>query len=186
MSLRARIGHLLARACKAYVARKKLEPRIIGRRLAKNYLVRYYPYGRRTTFEESVAKRVAAPLKGATTPPPEIARRLNLFLHNFQDSDRDKELHSHPHKWGLALVLSGGYHEERVHDPLWVQALGLKPLIQNRTYLPLSFNFLESIDFHRIDLIEEDAWTLFLVGPEVASWGFWDRVTGKFVPYEGD
>jgi hypothetical protein len=186
MSLRASIGHLLARACKAYVARKRLEPRIIGRRLAKNYLLRYYPYGRRSTFEESVAKRVNAPLKGATPAPPQVARQLNLFLHNFQDSDRDKELHSHPHKWGLALVLSGGYREERCHDPLRVQQSGIKPLVQKRTYLPLSFNFIEAIDFHRIDLIEQDAWTIFLVGPEVDGWGFWDRDTGVFRPYEGD
>jgi hypothetical protein len=186
MSLRASIGHLLARVCKAYVARKKLEPRIIGRRLAKNYLLRYYPYGRRTTFEESVAKKVAEPLAGATRAPEKIARQLNLFLHNFQDSDRDKELHSHPFKWGLAIVLSGGYREERTHDPLLLQQHGIKPHIQKRTHLPLSFNFIEAVDFHRVDLIEEDAWTIFLVGPEVDTWGFWDRDTGKYAPYEGD
>jgi hypothetical protein len=180
MSLRTSLGHLLARACKAYVARKQLEPRIIGRRLAKNYLLRYYPYGRRSTFEESVAKKVEAPLAGATAAPKKIARQLNLFLHNFQDSDRDHELHSHPWKWGLAVVLSGGYREERVHDPLTVQSKGVKPLVRTHTYLPLSINFLEAEDFHRIDLSEGDAWTLFLAGPERDDWGFWDRNTGAF------
>ena len=39
---------------------------------------------------------------------------------------------------------------------------------------PWSLNFLTHRDFHRVYLHNGDAWTLFLVGPVVQSWGFWD------------
>ena len=37
--------------------------------------------------------------------------------------------------------------------------------------------------FHRVDLLEDDAWSLFLVGPKTKSWGFWDRVTGQYTEW---
>ena len=37
--------------------------------------------------------------------------------------------------------------------------------------------------FHRVDLLEDDAWSHFLVGPKTKSWGFWDRVTGQYTEW---
>lgn len=94
-------------------------------------------------------------------------RYFNLFLHHFLRSDDDGALHSHPWSWAVSLVLVGGYREERrVGDS-----------VVSRIVKPWSLNFLRGSDYHRVDLLEEDAWTLFLVGPKVSTWFFWDRCT---------
>jgi hypothetical protein len=46
---------------------------------------------------------------------------------------------------------------------------------------PWSLVSIKEDDFHRVDLLEHDSWSLFLAGPRVASWGFWDRETGVFL-----
>ena len=35
----------------------------------------------------------------------------------------------------------------------------------------------------RVELLEEDAWSIFIVGPKIASWGFWCRRTHDFTPW---
>lgn len=94
-----------------------------------------------------------------------------LYLHRFHRSDADRELHNHPWRWSVSLILAGGYLEER---------RGTAGLVERIARLPGDFNWIGHDDFHRVDLIEEDAWTLFLVGPKVSTWGFWDRATGAF------
>lgn len=89
----------------------------------------------------------------------------DLYLHRFHRSDDDLALHNHPWRWALSLVLVGGYSEERrVGDR-----------VVRRTVRPWSFNVVRGDDYHRVDLLEQDAWSLFLVGPKVSSWYFWDR-----------
>lgn len=135
------------------------------------YLSRYYVFG--------------APKMADGSPPfdkygnlnPGERARINptfdygLYVHHFHKSDDDGAPHSHPFKWGLSFVIAGGYYEERL----------IGDRIVRRKVPPLSFNFLNEKDFHRVDLIEEDAWTLFLVGPRVQSWFFWDRTTKKSI-----
>ena len=92
-----------------------------------------------------------------------------LFLHRFHRSDDDHALHSHPWRWAVAYVLVGGYSEERrVGDQ-----------VVRRDVRPGCLNFFFFSDtFHRVDLYEEDAWSLFLVGPKTGDgWHFWDRDT---------
>lgn len=102
--------------------------------------------------------------------------RGGLFLHRFHSSDRGDQLHDHPWAWGLSLVLSGGYSEERR------QPDGTVARTEKR---PGSLNLIRGTDFHRVDLLDErrGAWTLFLVGPRTKDWGFWDRVTGRFTDW---
>lgn len=73
---------------------------------------------------------------------------------------------------GLSRI-AGGYREER--------RLGNR--LVSRVVAPLSFNFIGADDFHRVELLEHDAWSLFLVGPKVASWSFWDPRTGELTPW---
>jgi hypothetical protein len=95
-----------------------------------------------------------------------VKTKPDLYLHRFHRSDDGEMLHNHPWEWSLSFVLVGGYREER--------RIGDKVIY--RSVLPFRFNFIRGDDYHRVDLYEEDAWSLFLVGPRVTTWYFWDRV----------
>jgi hypothetical protein len=50
---------------------------------------------------------------------------------------------------------------------------------------PGTVNVLTAETFHRVDLRERDAWSLFLAGPRTGeSWGFWNRMTDAFLPWK--
>lgn len=103
---------------------------------------------------------------------PEACR---LCLHFFHRSDEDLELHTHPWAWALGLQLAGGYLEERrVGDA-----------VVAKTRRPGALVFLTAATAHRVDLLDPDrgSWSLFLVGPVAASWGFLDRETWSFTPW---
>lgn len=90
---------------------------------------------------------------------------LDLFLHRFVRSDGDGELHSHPWEWGVSFMLAGGYWEERrVGDR-----------VVRRLVKPFRFNLISADTYHRVELVEPDAWSLFLVGPKLTTWYFWNR-----------
>lgn len=108
--------------------------------------------------------------------PERTAWRLRL--HHYVRGDADRALHNHPW-WGLSLILVGGYREEyrdADHDPLGADTY----TVRMRVLTPLSVNFITPETFHRIDLRERDAWTLFLSSPARGSWGFWDRATNTY------
>lgn len=92
---------------------------------------------------------------------------FSLYLHQFHRSDDDGALHSHPWRWSVSLILSGGYSEERrVGDN-----------VVRRNMRPWSINVICGSDYHRVDLFGCEAWSLFLAGPKVSTWYFWDRST---------
>lgn len=101
---------------------------------------------------------------------------LKLFVHNFHRPDEDPELHNHPWVVAVALVLSGGYVEER------------KSYADNRVYkrpvCRFSINILFADTFHRVDSLDPDTWTIMLTGPRIQDWGFWDRRTGDYEQWE--
>lgn len=103
---------------------------------------------------------------------------LGQYLHRFHASDSDRAPHNHPFKWSVSLILSGGYVEERVCF-----------LPDGRRYSrirhlrPGMVNFIRANDYHRVHLVREDAWTLFLVGPKTQGWGFLEE-SGEHVPWE--
>lgn len=131
------------------------EPRSIGGREYENnrYLSRWYLLGEARDTEDGELGEWHLP--------------FNLFLHKFHRGDDDAALHSHPWRWSLAIVLAGGYSEERKKGQEVVRV----------THKPGSLNFIRADDFHRVDLLEEDSWSLFIAGPISGSWYFWDRVT---------
>jgi hypothetical protein len=98
----------------------------------------------------------------------------SIYLHRFHRGDIDRELHSHPWRWAVSLVLVGGYIEER---------RTADGRIEMKVCRPGSINRLKASDFHRVDLRDGEAWTLFLVGPKVAQWYFWDRTTDREIPW---
>jgi hypothetical protein len=102
------------------------------------------------------------------------SRLPGWFLHRFFRSDHDRELHNHPWKWSASLVLTGGYLEERLERP--------GGPVMTRVLRPLSWNVIRSTTYHRVQLLDEErgAWTLFIAGPKLGTWGFLDPKTGAF------
>lgn len=86
-----------------------------------------------------------------------------LFLHRIYTKDPDRPVHNHPWAWAKALILSGGYTEERTSDG---------SLYRMRTYGPGAVNGLGLADYHSILHVLPNTWTLFLTGPRVRDWGF--------------
>lgn len=113
--------------------------------------------------------------------------RWGLYLHHFTRSDDAGELHNHPWQWSVSLILKGSYSEERRKDfarcPFKSLHGCLCSVVRRHFYYPGSLNVITANDFHRVDLVTEDVWTLFLVGPVVQSWGFWSRGTLRFTPW---
>lgn len=147
----------------AAISRLLPEPRVIfDREGGSIYLSRWYLIGRMRGVDPELRGQLEDEESSRTAP-------FNLFLHRFHRSDDDEALHNHPWDWAVSLVLAGGYDEERRVDDVH------GPRIVRRRVRPFSLNVIRSSDFHRVDLVERDAWSLFLVGKKIDTWYFWDR-----------
>lgn len=103
------------------------------------------------------------------------------FIHHIVDSDPDVELHDHPWDVSRAVILSGGYREQRYTTTYpWSEGmLG----ITERLFTPGMVNTIRSNDFHRILLSPgTSAWTLFIHGRRTKGWGFKTRY-GEYRPH---
>ncbi len=141
-------------------------PRVIyDREGGTPYLSRWYLIGAKPDEDAKLKGQVVFRETWLTRLP------FNLYLHRFHRSDDDGALHNHPWRWSLSFILAGGYSEERraTHGDA----------VERRMVTPWSFNFIRGTDYHRVDLIESDAWSLFFVGPKVGTWFFWDRATKR-------
>jgi hypothetical protein len=100
-------------------------------------------------------------------------KTFGLFVHNFVASEAPTVFHDHPWTWGLALVIRGGYIEERCARD------GTK---RTKRWLGLGrMNLLLPGVFHRVELRDgRPAWTVFVHGRKVRRWGFLSAVTGAF------
>lgn len=160
------IADLLIRALK-WCARHT-PPNVITGLDDSPYLSRYF------IFRHSVRTEALERGEKVKDPP-----RWGLYLHHFHRGDADRELHNHPWKWAVSLVLKNGYSEERRID----LPNGRKHVMRIDVK-PWTLNFLQGDTFHRVDLPRGEAWTLFLVGPVIQSWGFWNRHTDRFIPWK--
>ncbi len=151
------LGPALIRAALEAFARRTPPHFIVwDRERVQQYLCRWYLLWRRNELD-------------GNKPKNRLLARMpfNLFMHRFRNSDDAGELHSHPWRWAISLVLIGGYSEERrVGDR--VVRIAVKPW---------SLNFIKGHTYHRVDLENGEAWTLFLVGPRKDTWFFWNRET---------
>ena len=96
-----------------------------------------------------------------------------IYLHKFLSGDEDPELHNHPWGTSVSLILTGGYDEERRHGNS----------VRTARVQPGSINVIYRDTFHRVDLLEDYAWTLFMSGERQQDWGFWDRNTDVYTPW---
>ena len=100
-------------------------------------------------------------------------KTFGVFLHHFVGSDPPTQFHDHPWTWGVAIVLHGGYIEERCDR-------GGNRRVR-RWLGPGRVNVLRPGVFHRVELRDRrSAWTLFVHGRKIRRWGFLDSVTGAF------
>jgi hypothetical protein len=146
------------------------QPRVIFDRAGGSpYLSRWYILGRPYMADGS------SPIDRFGNPKPEAVfpRGLGVYLHRFHRSDDDFALHNHPWAWARALILAGGYSEERRESD--------HRTVRRHLRLPRDVVRIDADDFHRVDLLEEDSWSLFIAGPKSSSWGFWDRRTLEYV-----
>lgn len=94
-----------------------------------------------------------------------------FYLHRFVSGDDERQVHDHPWATSLALILCGGYVEERLlalcPDYGWLSA--------HRRMFPGRINVIRARDFHRITRPRPETWTLFAHGPRVKGWGFYSR-----------
>lgn len=99
-------------------------------------------------------------------------RLPEVFVHYFYRSDEDRELHNHPFRWAVSLILAGGYLETR--DAGW------KVVKTGET------NTILESTFHRVTLLDEQAgcWSLFVCrrAPAGDAWGFLQD-DGSIVPH---
>lgn len=122
-------------------------------------------------------------------------RLPGMYLHHFFRGDNDRDLHDHPWKLSGSLILTGGYVEERLVDlEAWMnyptrEALavarpgGKQGLVIKRYVGPGTINIIRGDDFHRVDLVGDSAWTIFVSGNKNKDWGFWERDTGRVIPH---
>lgn len=103
----------------------------------------------------------------------------HAFVHQIHAADGDRHMHDHPWVWAVAVVLSGGYTENR-HYGTW-SANGCEPVPTRCEYREGDVNILRPGDYHSIVSVLPDTSTLFLCGREASDWGF--LVDGVHVPH---
>lgn len=93
---------------------------------------------------------------------------FNIYLHHMLHDDDDRAPHDHPW-WSLSLCLDGRIHEyEYLHRkrPNGDQAFKLNKIVAG------DFKWRGTKFAHRLTLPDGEAWTLFITGPNVRTWGF--------------
>lgn len=98
-----------------------------------------------------------------------------VFLHHIHRADKDRDLHNHPWPRAFAVVLRGGYYEQRGDQPP-AAAFYYGPATDGPR-----INTLRPDTYHRITYVRPNTWTLFFAGRRSRDWGF--LVDGKHVDY---
>lgn len=98
---------------------------------------------------------------------------FNGYLHNIVRSDDDRALHDHP--WAnLSILLSGWYQEVAPDWEAMAPGDRVTPTSPTITHIREAGDivFRKASDPHRLEILDEEAWSLFLIGPNTRSWGF--------------
>lgn len=88
---------------------------------------------------------------------------FNMYLHCFMRSDDDRALHDHPW-WSLSLLLKGYCFEHTIADG----GIHTRRPIASGKWRLRSARFAHRIEVHP----RNEAWTLFITGPNIREWGF--------------
>jgi len=102
-----------------------------------------------------------------------------FYLHRFVKEEDERSVHDHPWSWAFALILCGGYQEERVKhvDPERGWSSGYRNMFPGR------LNIIRPYHFHRIKAPQEDTWTLFGHTAKMKEWGFLEKIAPKGILY---
>jgi hypothetical protein len=160
--------NLMRRICRLIT--RKMRPRTIRNGKHDVYLERYYLLGapRHPDGEDAFDAQ-------GNPRPGTVSGHWQLVLHRFAASDDNEALHNHPWEWAKSLILAGGYLESRRFQD--------SSYVYRQRCLPGHIVSLTHDTFHAVELLETDCWTLFLMGPRVASWLFWLPRNGQYVPW---
>lgn len=96
---------------------------------------------------------------------------LTVYLHRFVGGDVDRWVHDHPWRFAIAILLTGGYLEERVRSLAPGGWRAVTRSIQGWRRI----NVILARDFHRIAIARPDTWTLFVCTKRVKDWGFLEQ-----------
>lgn len=110
---------------------------------------------------------------------------FNIYLHNMLKDD-DAVLHDHPY-WSLSLVLTDGLYENYIARPdkLWQRLTAASILKEVHTPyakielfaahrdIPAGALIFRGAHFAHQLVAKKPAWTIFVTGPRIKSWGFW-------------
>lgn len=105
------------------------------------YLTRWYIHPKREVDEDR------------TTP-------FGVYINFFHRSDEDEHEHNHPWDHAVAIVLAGGYTDQR------------EGVV--KVYRPGDINVLDGNTFHKVTLLDpkQGSWSLFIAAKRFQSWGF--------------
>lgn len=110
-----------------------------------------------------------------------MATYARPYLHYFFRGDEDREVHNHPWRRAMSLILVGGYKEYR-----WISKY---QRFSEHDLKPGNLNFIGKNDFHRVELDQAvGCWTLFFSMDRMEEsngqdWHFLDTTTGEMIPW---
>jgi hypothetical protein len=111
----------------------------------------------------------------------------DVFVHHFLSADGDEHLHSHPRD-SYSLPVVGGYLEETNGGAYWRYPPEFNSdqiaFVQKAIAGPMS-NFqsrwirdrsrrITVFDWHRIAAVKPDTWSLFIVGPDILPYWYFN------------
>lgn len=111
-----------------------------------------------------------------------VAGLFSVRVHHFYRSDDERAFHDHPW-WFVTLVVRGGYTDVsycRVCDGYGVydQWCGVcAGTGEHRDHLHVgSVRFRPALHQHTVRVDPGGVWTVLVTGPNVRTWGFWERL----------
>lgn len=93
---------------------------------------------------------------------------LTFYLHRFVSGDGDRQLHDHPWRMSVSVILAGWYREQVMR--FMCPYTGVRTSEVERG--PGSINVIGGGKFHQIIEARPNTWTLFIHGERVKFWGF--------------
>ena len=103
-------------------------------------------------------------------------RWFNIYLHCFKRSDDDRALHDHPW-WSLSVLLASDGELVEIEEQYQFPDTGEIFYSSGRRIRRFVPYLRSPRKIHRMVLMADEAWTLFITGPVVRNWGF-DSVDG--------
>jgi hypothetical protein len=98
---------------------------------------------------------------------------VTAYIHRFVASDPDRGFHDHPWRWAVSVILSGSYMEVVTKNG----DITKFPVGRHKT--PGAITTFGPNHKHRVELVSDECWTLFVHGRWIRPWGFYRCVFGK-------